>query len=129
MNKKAVKTGIVCGILLGTTMIAYAVTSLFFSNSETSNLSKKTVFQFDLTTDMAAAEVGPGDSFDVKPVVSSDATEEMYVFIQVEMPTVENKALYSFDLDDEWCVVSEDDGTIVYGYGSTEMTILSPGCI
>ena len=30
-------------------------------------------------------------------------------------------------MDDEWCVVSEDDGTIVYGYGSTEMTILSPG--
>ena len=127
MNKKAVKTGIVCGILLGTTMIAYAVTSLFFTKSQSSNLLKKTVFQFDLTTDMAAAEVGPGDSFDVKPVVSSDATEEMYVFIQVDMPETADGALYSFDADSDWCVVSEDGGTVVYAYGSAEMTTLSPG--
>ena len=127
MNKKAVRVGVACGIMLGATIITYAITSLFFTKSERSDLSKKKVFQFDLSTDMAATEVGPGDSFEVKPVVYNDATEEMYVFIQVEMPTVENKALYSFDLDDEWCVVSEDDGTIVYGYGSTEMTILSPG--
>ena len=48
MNKKAVRAGVACGILLGTTIIAYAITSLFFTKSETSKLSKKTVFQFDL---------------------------------------------------------------------------------
>lgn len=51
----------------------------------------------------------------------------MYVFIQVDMPTTADGILYSFDVDDEWCVVSEDDGTVVYAYGSTEMTILAPG--
>ena len=76
---------------------------------------------------MAATKVGPGDSFDVKPVIYNDATEEMYVFIQVDMPTTADGILYSFDVDDEWCVVSEDDGTVVYAYGSTEMTILAPG--
>ncbi|MGN0400202.1 MAG: hypothetical protein ACI4EO_08775 [Blautia sp.] len=81
-------------------MIAYAITALFFSSSETSNFSKKTVFQFDLSTDMSATEVGPGDSLDVKPVVYNDATEEMYVFIQVDMPTTADGALYSFDVDD-----------------------------
>ncbi len=70
MNKKAVGTGVACGIFLGATIIAYAITSLFFTKSETSKLSKKTVFQFDLSTDMAATKVGPGDSFDVKPVIS-----------------------------------------------------------
>lgn len=128
MNKKAVGTGVACGIFLGATIIAYAITSLFFTKFETSKLSKKTVFQFDLSTDMAATKVGPGDSFDVKPVIYNDATEEMYVFIQLDMPTTADGTLYSFDVDDEWCVVSEDDGIVVYAYGrSTEMTILAPG--
>lgn len=108
MNKKAVRIGVACGILLGATMIVYAITSLFFTNSETSKLNKKTVFQFNLTTDMSATEVGPGDSFDVKPVVYSDATEEMYVFIQVDMPTTVDGALFLFDTDNDWCVVCED---------------------
>ena len=74
MNKKAVGTGVACGIFLGTTIIAYAITSLFFTKSETSKLSKKTVFQFDLSTDMAATKVEPGDSFDVKPVIYTTIT-------------------------------------------------------
>ena len=127
MNKKAVRAGGACGILLGTTMVVYAITSLFFTNSVTSKLSKKTVFQFDLSTDMAATEVGPGDSFDVKPVVYSDATEEMYVFIQVDMPTTADGVLYSFDVDDEWILVSDNDGTMVYAYANSEMTALQPG--
>lgn len=127
MNKKMVRIGTACGILLGTTIIVYAITSLFFRNSETSQLSKKTVFQFDLTTDMAATEVGPGDSFEVKPVVYSDATEEMYVFIQVDMPTTADGALYSFDADNEWIPVSDNDGTIIYAYAGSEMTALQPG--
>ena len=60
MNKKAVKTGVACGILLGITIIAYAITSLFFTKSEISKLSKKTVVQFDLTTDMSSCEASPG---------------------------------------------------------------------
>ena len=127
MDKKAVRIGVACGILLGATMIVYAITSLFFTNSETSKLNKKTVFQFNLTTDMSATEVGPGDSFDVKPVVYSDATEEMYVFIQVDMPTTVDGALFLFDTDNDWCVVCEDSGKVVYAYGDTEMTVLSPG--
>ena len=41
MNKKLVKAGITCGVLLGTTIIAYAITTLFYTKSETSQLSKK----------------------------------------------------------------------------------------
>ena len=127
MNKKAVKIGIASGILLGTAIIVYAITSLFFTSSETSKLSKKTVFQFNLSTDMKATEVGPGGSFDVKPVVYNDATEEMYIFIQVDMPTTVDGVLYSFDVDNEWIPVSDNDGTIIYAYGSAEMTALQPG--
>lgn len=127
MNKKVIRIGVASGILLGTTIIVYAITSLFFKSSETSKLSKKTVFQFDLTTDMASTEVGPGDSFDVKPVVYNDATEEMYVFIQVDIPTTVDGVLYSFDADNEWIPVSNNSGTIIYAYGITEMTALQLG--
>ena len=127
MNKKAAGIGAACGIFLGTTIIVYAITSLFFTSSETSNFSKKTVFRFDLTTDMAETEVGPGDSFDVKPVVHNDATEEMYVFLRVDMPTTADGAIYSFDIDDEWVLVESGNGVVVYAYGETEMTVLCPG--
>ena len=127
MNKKVVKAGVACGIFLGTTVVVYAITSLFFTNSETSKLSKKAVFQFNLTTDMAETEVGPGDSFNVKPVVYSDATEEMYVFIQVDMLETANGMLYSFAADVDWCFLSEDQGTVVYAYANSEMIALQPG--
>lgn len=127
MYKKAKSLGIAFGVFLAVGIVAYAITTLFFSKSVTSELSKKTVFQFDLTTAMTATEIGPGDSFDVKPVVYNDATEEMYVFIQVDMPETANGTLYSFDADADWCLVSEDSGTVVYAYGNSEMTVMSPG--
>ena len=127
MKRMLSKIGIAIGVLFGTTIITYAVTSLYFTSSVTSSFSKKTVFQFDLITDMEVAEVGPGDSFDVKPVVYSDATEEMYVFIQVDMPTTVDGALYSFDAEDEWILVESSNDMVFYAYGDTVMTVLSPG--
>ena len=57
------------------------------------------VFQFDLDTGLSSGDVGPGDSFSVSPVIFNDATEEMYVFIQVDMPETANGMLYSFVAD------------------------------
>ena len=51
----------------------------------------------------------------------------MYVFIQVDMPSTVDGALYSFDADNEWIPVSENDGTMVYAYANSEMTALQPG--
>lgn len=78
---------------------------------------------------MAATKVGPGDSFDVKPVIYNDATEDMYVFIEIEMPLVWTTPLYSFTPSENWCVVESDGGVVVYAYtaGSELMTVLTPG--
>ena len=127
MKKKMVGTGIVFGIILCTTIIVYAITALFYSNSVTSNLTKKVVFQFDLSTDMAETEVGPGDSFDVKPTIANDATEEMYVFIRIDMPTTYDGVLYTFEVHDDWIIVSDNGGTIVFAYAGSDMTALQPG--
>ena len=115
------------GIFISTVIVAYAITNLFFTKSQTSDFSKKQIFQFDLDTGLSSGEVGPGDSFSVSPVIFNDATEEMYVFIQVDMPETANGMLYSFDADAEWCFLSEDGGTVVYAYGNAEMTALQPG--
>lgn len=101
--------------------------NIVFTDREASHLSKKTVFQFDLETGMTATEIGPGDSFDVKPVVKSDATEEMYVFIQVDMPETSEGVLYSFEVDRDWIPIGDHDGKMIYAYAGSEMTVLQPG--
>lgn len=127
MKKKIITTGLLVGIFMATVIVAYAITTLFLAKSQTTGLSKKKIFQFDLNTSISSGEVGPGDSFSVSPVIRNDATEEMYVFIQIDMPTVGNAFLYSFDVDSDWRVVCEETGTIVYAYGNSDMTVLSPG--
>ena len=127
MKKRIIASGLWIGIFIATVIVAYAITSLYFTKSQTSDFSKKQIFQFDLDTGLGSGEVGPGDSFSVSPVISNDATEEMYVFIQVDMPATDDGALYSFEADDEWCFLGEDEGTAVYAYGNAEMTVLYPG--
>ena len=127
MKKKIITIGLWTGIFMATMIVACAITNLFFTKSHTSEFSKKKIFQFDLDTGMNSGEVGPGDSFPVSPVIFNDATEEMYVFIQVDMVTTADGVLYLFDVDDEWTLVENSNGTVVYAYGNNEMTVLWPG--
>lgn len=43
------------------------------------------------------------------------------------MPTTVDGTLYSFDADNEWTLVESSNDMVVYAYGDTEMTVLSPG--
>ena len=120
---------------MATVIVAYAITTLFFTSSEKSNFSKKTVFQFDLDTNMNSGEVGPGDNFSVSPVIFNDATEEMYVFVEIQMPEYTDSSLpesgdsllYTFDVNEEWTLVESGNGTVVYAYGTDDMTLLGSG--
>ena len=122
--KRIAKAGMAVGILFGSALVAYAITSLLFTQSQTSSFQKKTIFRFNLSTGLTSAEIGPGDSFSTSPLIYNDATEDMYVFIKVQMPTVDSgEKLYEFGLNSSW--VEVEDG--VYAYGSEEMTTLAPG--
>lgn len=74
-------------------------------------------------------------SFSVSPVIFNDATEEMYVFVKIEMPEYmdsslsesEDSLLYTFEVNDEWTLVESSNGFVVYAYGCDGMTVLSPG--
>ena len=104
-----------------------ALTEFFTSASFTSELEKKTFFQIVFDAEFPSSEVGPGDEVAVSPVVTSDATENMYVIIVVDMPVFEGSPIYEYTVDDSWAQISDED-SLVYGYGSSdEMTVLLPG--
>jgi len=112
-----------------TTVVAYAVTTLFFKGeTQTSDYSKKTYFEFDGSGFFTASgEVGPGESMSINPVISSNATVDMYVFIRVEMPRYNGAGLYELNAGSGWSVeeaqVAGDKYIAVYRYDD----VVAPG--
>lgn len=103
------------------------MTEFFTSASATSEFEKKTFFQIVFDTKFPSSEEGPGDGVAVSPVVTSDATENMYVIIVVDMPVFEGSPIYEYTVDDSWILINDDE-SLVYGYGtSDEMKVLLPG--
>ena len=127
LKKKIISIGLWTGLFLATVIVAYAITNLFFTQSRTTGFSKKVIFQFDLGIGTSAEEVGPGDSISVNPVVTNSATEDMYVFVKIQMPEWDSSPLYTYLVDDAWTLVESESGAVVYAYANPEMTVLSPG--
>ena len=63
----------------------------------------------------------------MSPVIFNDATEEMYVFVGIQMPITSDGMLYVFDANEGWTIVESGNGTVIYAYGTDEMTLLAPG--
>lgn len=120
--KRSTAVILILAILAMTTVVAYAVTTLFFKGeTQTSDYSKKTYFEFDGSSFFTASgEVGPGESMSINPVITSEATVDMYVFIRVEMPGYNGAGLYDIDLNSGWTLVesrsSGDTYIAVYRY-------------
>ena len=135
MKKRIITIGLWTGIFVATVIVVYAITNLFFTKSQTSEFSKKQIFQFDLDTGISSSEIGPGDSFSVSPVIFNDATEEMYVFVEIQMPEYTDSSLpesgdshlYTFEVNEEWTLVESSSETVVYAYANADMTALQPG--
>lgn len=127
--KKIMKIAVMIGLLVIGGAGVYAMTRYYMAKSVSSEFTKKHIFTFDLSTELTPEEIGPGDSFRVNPTVYNDATEEMYVFLSLDMPLVSETALYSYEInDDSWIMVEEAGGTVVYAYASNEtMTPLPSG--
>ena len=64
-----------------------------------------------------------------------DVTEEMYVFLEIQMPEYTDSSLpefwdsliYTYEVNEEWTLVESGKGIVVYAYGSADMTTLQPG--
>lgn len=129
MNKKKLAVTIFIVLFLSVFVVG-AITEFFLSKSVTVTVTKKKYFRFDFELALDNAELGPGDSVAVNPKVKSDSTEEMYVFMKVTNPSVNNVPLYTYDVDDSWIVVDDSmTNAIVYAYASSDdsMAPLSPG--
>lgn len=120
--KRSTAVILILAILAMTTVVAYAVTTLFFKGeTQTSDYSKKTYFEFAGDGFFTASgEVGPGESMSINPVITSEATVDMFVFIRVEMPSYSSTGLYDIDLNIGWSVeeaqVVGDKYVTVYRY-------------
>lgn len=127
--KRSTAVILILVMLALTTVVAYAVTTLFFKGeTQTSDYSKKTYFEFDGSSFFTASgEIGPDESMSINPVIISNATVDMYVFIRVEMPSYNDVGLYSLDLNSGWSVeeaqVVGDRYIAVYRYDE----VLTPG--
>ena len=127
MNR-ILKTVMIIGLLLVGSVTIYALTNRFLMISQTSNFTKKKIFEFDLSTGLTDAEIGPNDSLNIEPVIYNDATEEMYAFISIEMPSTSKGPLYIYDVYESWTEIENEGGPAVYAYAENgEMTPLQPG--
>ncbi len=127
--KRSTAAILILAILAMTTVVAYAVTTLFFKGeTQTSDYSKKTYFEFvgdGFFTESGV--VGPGESMSINPVITSEATVDMYVFIRVEMASYSSGGLYDIDMNSGWSVEEErvvgDKYIAVYCYDD----VVAPG--
>lgn len=111
---------VVSGLFMFLGVVAFAASVLFFTQNRTTDYSKKTIFQSDMSIGASSIEVAPGDSVAFAPYVHNDATEEMYAFLKITMPVVEGDNLYEFAVGDKWMEVESNAGVMVYAYVDSE---------
>ena len=51
----------------------------------------------------------------------------MYVFIRVDMPFIEDDPLYTLNVNNDWRLIEQKEGVLVYAYANPNMNVLSPG--
>ncbi len=70
--KRSTAVILILALLVTTTVVVYAVTTLFFKGeTQTSDYSKKTYFDFAGDGFFTASgEVGPGESMSINPVIT-----------------------------------------------------------
>ncbi len=111
-------------LFLGT-ITAYVATLYFFSKSEKSDIKHKDIFEFNLDLNMISAEVAPGESYSLTHRITNDATQEMYMFIEIIMPSFESQPLYTLEAQEAWVLVESGETNYVYAYAGNEMTVLA----
>lgn len=114
--------GIMIGIFAGCTILAFAISNWVTSGSFTVRVPPKHIFTIDLTGQVEAVAMGPGDEQTIAPTITNTGTEKMYVFIRINCS---DDGIYSFTPSGNWTAVETGvPGEMVYCYG--EPTKLNP---
>lgn len=114
-------------IIIFSIYVVGAIVDYFEFKSVRTSYSKKVIFEFDFSASFDAATIGPGESVYINPYITNNSTELMYVFIRVDMPFIEGDPLYTINVNDDWSLIEQKEGVLVYAYASPNMYVLSPG--
>ena len=121
LQQKTALIGVLVGLFFGCTIIVYALSSYVTSKSFSVNNLKKHIFTMDLTGQVSAVAMGPGDTQSIAPSITNTGTDKMYVFIRFNCS---DDGIYSFTPSGSWTAVNAGVGEMVYCYG--DPTALKP---
>lgn len=115
--------GSMIGIFFGCIILAYANTSLITSGQFGIHNPPKHIFTIDLTGQVPAVEMGPGDEQSISPSIKNTGTEKMYVFVRFNCS---GDGVYEFVPEEgsNWTKVESDvPGEMIYAYGDPDKLI------
>lgn len=116
IKKRSTTLLLVLSLLALTAIVVYAVVNFTSTQTFTTNFTKKEYFELGTEALITNTdEIGIGESVRINPVLTSDASVDMYVFIRVEMPVYNDDGLYDLDVNDTWTLVEsglEESGTV-----------------
>ena len=112
--------GAMVGIFLGGMIIAFAISSYITNKSYEEIVDPDRRFEMDLSGKKSPGAMGPGDSMSIEPTITNTGNTKMYVFMRININTVNDKPVYTFTpaAGSNWTKV--DTGVadeIVYCYG------------
>lgn len=116
MKKRLLTSASLMSVVVLSGITAFALTGLYRTTSQSLGLQKKTIFEFNLETSVTSdqLEIGPGESISVSPAVYNDATEDMYVFVEIQMPYIDEGPLYDFVVDEQWQLIESKSVSSIY---------------
>ena len=119
MKKRLTTILITLALLMTTTVVAYALVTYITTKTQTSSFTKKEYFEMSGSEIFSeSSEVGSRDTVTINPIITSESSVDMYVFIRVEMPVFNDTGLYELNVDTGWSMVEsgESNGTWVEVY-------------
>ena len=124
-RKRAIAIGSVLGCLVGSFLIAFAISSYHDSKSAKLENTIGTLFSMDLTGTFSGTEVVPGTKQTLSPSVENKGTVPMYVFIRFDVGvTGSGGNIYSFTPSgNSWTKIDSDDGELLFVYGSSSTPV------
>lgn len=116
MKKRLLTSASLMSVVVLSGITVFALTGLYRTTSQSLGLQKKTIFEFNLETSVTSdqLEIGPGESISVSPAVYNDATEDMYVFVEIQMPYIDEGPLYDFVVDEQWQLIESKSVSSIY---------------
>ena len=123
------------GVSLLTLLVVGTTTALLTDKEQSEHMFTVSAETVDIELSVTgitgdSTEIVPGESFDIKPIITNAGTGSALVFLEMDVPKIGDTPIFTYTADESaWELVStgtEDDYyKAIYSYGS--MTVLDAG--